>query len=280
MRYIRQQEIGQRIPGDWQNRAAAALAAVRAAQPRDRAGILRVNASLWAELKPLLAEVTSRKCWYCESREKRSDNAVDHFRPKNRVVERKEHPGYWWLAFDWENYRYSCTFCNSKRAQISSEGGKHDHFPLLSEAHRAMDETADVDLEQPVLLDPTDEADPELLWFIDDGTAVPKFEETESNVRYLRASESIRLYHLNHRDLVEARKELFGYIRTLVQRGTKFFGRDESDYRASLEDLREIIGDLRQLLDDDEELSSAARAMVINLRDANHKWLDAVLWAA
>jgi uncharacterized protein (TIGR02646 family) len=277
MRYVNLRQLEAVIPQAWQDRAAAALNATRLAGPDDRVNILRQQSELWTGLKPFLAEISHGKCWYCESREKRSDNAVDHFRPKSRVAENSAHPGYWWLAFQWQNYRYACTFCNSRRVDVETSGGKHDHFPLLDETQRAMDETSDTAVEQPLLLDPTNRHDPDLLWFIDDGSAVPRYDEAEAPVSHQRARASIELYHFNHRDLLEARKQLFVHIRNLVNRGTKFFQREETAYVVSRGDLVEVIDDLRGLLEDTQELSRAAKSMVLNLRDANHKWLDAVL---
>ncbi|HJP61228.1 MAG TPA: hypothetical protein VJ865_14570 [Gemmatimonadaceae bacterium] len=277
MRYVNLRQLEALIPPGWQDRAAAALDSARLADPDDRVNILRQHSELWTDLKPFLAKMSHSKCWYCESREKRSDNAVDHFRPKSRVAENSAHPGYWWLAFHWQNYRYTCTFCNSRRIDVKTSGGKHDHFPLLDETQRAMDENTDTAVEQPLLLDPTNRHDPELLWFIDDGSAVPRYDEAEARISHQRARASIELYHFNHRDLLEARKQLFVHIRNLVNRGTRFFQREETGYAMSRGDLAEVIDDLRELLEDTQELSRAARSMIFNLRDANHKWLDAVL---
>ena len=100
------------------------------------------------------------KCWYCESKQIRLDRHVDHYRPKNSVAECADHPGYWWLAFRSYNYRYSCTYCNSRRVDQRSgqAGGKADHFPLRDESRRAFSPDDPIDDEQPTLLDPTVQA--------------------------------------------------------------------------------------------------------------------------
>lgn len=128
---------------------------------------IKASSSIWRELKDVLKEVGHKKCWYCESRDDRSDNAVDHYRPKNRVAEcGDEHPGYWWLAFAWENYRYACTYCNSRRKdqEGGTAGGKHDHFPIWDETRRSSDcnSSEEIDEEQPLLLDPARQSDPTL----------------------------------------------------------------------------------------------------------------------
>lgn len=99
MRHIRLEDIEQAIrdsdPG-WFNRAEQALTEVQALPSEDRPKAINDRSALWSDLKTALREVSHRKCWYCESREDRSDNAVDHYRPKNRVAECMDHEGYWW----------------------------------------------------------------------------------------------------------------------------------------------------------------------------------------
>ena len=129
MRYIDKDELA--LPEGWLARAAAASAAVDAgADPND-------HADVWRELKDALAALfPNKKCWYCESPVDRADNAVDHFRPKGRVSDAvNPHTGYRWLAFDRSNFRYACTFCNSRRKDVvnGTAGGKADRFPLLDE---------------------------------------------------------------------------------------------------------------------------------------------------
>lgn len=148
------------------------------------------------------------------SKEDRSDNPIDHFRPKNKVVECDGHPGYWWLAFDWRNYRFTCTYCNSRRVNIETAGAKHDHFPLLQPAIWDMCET-DCNNEKPTLLDPCDIDDCSLLTFnINDYASVITDDETLEE--YIRAVRSIELYHLNYNPTKRARKIIYFKIRKLV----------------------------------------------------------------
>lgn len=101
---------------------------------------------VWGELKEwLLKNVFHDKCAYCETREARSSYHAEHFRPKGRVryqasgsTTKKtlrnarvqdeqdqdvDHPGYFWLAYHWQNLLPSCNNCNSAR-------GKNDQFPV------------------------------------------------------------------------------------------------------------------------------------------------------
>jgi uncharacterized protein (TIGR02646 family) len=164
---------------------------------------LRVEISsrsrVWADLKDALADLSFRKCWYCESMENRSDMAVDHFRPKNKVHECKAHQGYWWLAFDHTNYRFVCGFCNSPHQNDDEEKtlGKATHFPLLNEGQRVSRPSGNLQDERPTLLDPIVPGDPFLLWFLEDGRAVPRYTPEQSPLFSSRASTSIDVYNLN-----------------------------------------------------------------------------------
>src|SRR6202035_4546646 len=114
---------------------------------------------------PVLAAMSHQKCWYCEARQIRSDNAVDHFRPKSV---------YPWLAFSYLNYRFSCTYCNSvrKNPETGETEGKGDKFALFNEGQRATCEE-ELDQERVMLLDPCSATDCAALDFRLDGTACP-----------------------------------------------------------------------------------------------------------
>src|SRR4051812_48374124 len=135
MRYVDAQAVGQNLPDGWAARAKQAEEAVEAAQPAVRSAAVNARSAIWRDLKDTLKQVSHNKCWYCESIDIRSDNAVDHFRPKAAVADSPAHEGYWWLAFKWENYRFCCTYCNSRRLDDRGNvGGKADRFPLRIEA--------------------------------------------------------------------------------------------------------------------------------------------------
>lgn len=145
----------------------------------ERTRYINKRARLWSELKERLFELSHGKCWYCEAKEERSDYHVDHFRPKNRIHDDNgvRHDGYWWLAFDWRNYRLACSYCNSPHKGTDGKSrGKSDLFPIKDETWRATGPDCDVDDEMPLLLDPTIQGEPELLWFMEDGKAYPAAE--------------------------------------------------------------------------------------------------------
>lgn len=269
------------LPDEWHSKAQNALEVARAAIASERANVVNARSSVWSELKPALAALSHDKCWYCESLQIRSYNDVDHFRPKNRVAECEEHEGYWWLAFVWRNYRFSCTLCNRPlRAEDNSVGGKRDFFPLVHEGARAMREGDDISREEPLILDPTDPGDPGLLWFNAEGYAVEKLGKEGHPLHYRRAQESIRLYHLNHRGLTDRRKLLFRELQDLVNEGTAHILDQTGGNLAANRGFRKVAKDLHRKISPQSEYSAVAKAMLIALRDSDHPWIEGVLTSA
>ena len=101
-------------------------------------------------VKNALLAAQHRKCCYCESKFRgTSYGTVEHFRPKGAVRPgrgmRTLYPGYYWLAYEWENLLVSCEVCNTR---------KGTHFPLVDENSRARSHHGTVEEETPVFVDP------------------------------------------------------------------------------------------------------------------------------
>jgi uncharacterized protein (TIGR02646 family) len=270
VRYINIEDVGNNLPAGWKEKAQEALQNVKALRPTERSTAINSKSEVWKELKEVLKGFSKGKCWYCESRQERSDNPVDHFRPKNKVAECSDHYGYWWLAFDWTNYRFSCTFCNSYRIDqtTGTRGGKHDHFPLWNEDRRAKQPGDPLDNEQPLLLDPTCRADPPLLWFDQDGRPKPnpQFCSDESSYPHKRVMASIKFYHLDHVDAVEQRQNLSNEIRKLVENAAYYFKKLCDGDMTARKSFADIIEAIHNKLRIDAEYSAAARATLMGLR--------------
>jgi uncharacterized protein (TIGR02646 family) len=272
------------LPKEWLAKAQKATADLDGCTTVDeRKTILESESAIWRDpdLKEIMERLSFEKCWYCEAVQDRSDYAVDHFRPKNRVAKAKDHEGYWWLAFDWHNYRCSCTWCNSKRKDrpTNTSGGKQDEFPLLDSSTRAKPDNRDLSQERHVLLDPTCEDDPKLLWFNQDGSAIPRYSESENKEAFTRADSSIVLYHLNYRKTKRRRLELYHRIEKLVENGDKCLIalEENEDNEMALQWFGTTVDDLKQILLPSSEFSAAARAFVMGLREPSREWLDVVL---
>lgn len=67
---------------------------------------------IWSQFKPIFIKYYGEKCWYSECSLEGSFGDIDHFRPKNKSTDEQKNEilpdGYWWLAYDYLNYRLSC----------------------------------------------------------------------------------------------------------------------------------------------------------------------------
>lgn len=151
---------------DWDDWVTRCQAKINALLDTDGGTIID---SLYKEQRQRLLNASHGKCAYCElliaPGQRHGD--VEHFRPKGRVrrsdgsivtIERDgvvaNHPGFYWLAYDWQNLLPSCAACN-RRAQDSASGGltgKGEIFPLLNDRYAGS--PGEVANEEPALLNP------------------------------------------------------------------------------------------------------------------------------
>jgi hypothetical protein len=98
------------------------------------------------------------KCCYCETVIPKPYGypQVEHWRPKSSSRQSPDgeriHPGYYWLAYSWDNLLLSCGFCNSEK--------KIDLFPLDDPAARARNHRMCIEDERPSILKPDADEDP------------------------------------------------------------------------------------------------------------------------
>jgi hypothetical protein len=264
MRYIAIDKL--RPEPAWIQAAADALQAVRSAVPEQRSIVIKDHDHVWGLFKDALRELSNKKCWYCESIDARSDNAVDHYRPKGNVKGAKPpHQGYWWLAFDWKNYRFSCTYCNSIRKSAETTGGKQDYFPLFDETARARTDSDSIDDELPLLLDPTKMTDVKLIAFSEDGDVGPVTTDPDRR-EYKGAIESAVRYHLKHPIIVERRMERLRTVRKWVEEADRQLDRyvnNEDPFARSTAESR--LQDIREAVSPEAEYSAAVKHLLAGL---------------
>lgn len=105
-----------------------------------------------SEVKNSLIELQDYKCCFCESKIGHiSYGDVEHFRPKGGWIQDTEtlnQPGYYWLAYAWDNLLLSCQKCNQRY--------KRNFFPLVNNATRNIN-TRDISAELPLFINPVNE---------------------------------------------------------------------------------------------------------------------------
>ncbi|EET0025680.1 HNH endonuclease [Escherichia coli] len=221
------------------------------------------------------------KCAYCETFFSASSPVdVEHYRPKSRVSEDAAHPGYWWLAMDWENLLPSCIDCNRKRRQhivnqssnlisllensrrAATSGGKKDSFPLANRGVRMQPESRDHFEEQALLLNPCEHQPESFLHFVSIGAPSLSLVVPTGDRESPHGATSIHVYGLNRLGLVQDRTR---YLRRLEFLGDMMISLgeliDQVD-RMALEEVQrdEIIRPLRLLLDKTgKEMTQMAR---------------------
>lgn len=103
-------------------------------------------------VKDHLKQDQHNKCAFCEQTLNGDFGDVEHFRPKGGYKNKEEdnlmQPGYYWLAYDWNNLMLSCSTCNRRH--------KKNLFPLLDETARNI-EHRNISNETPLLINPVSE---------------------------------------------------------------------------------------------------------------------------
>ncbi|MFJ3462708.1 hypothetical protein [Achromobacter spanius] len=268
MRYVDRAKLIK--PAGWLARARSASEAVAdGANPNDYGGV-------WRALKDDLAKLLHDKCWYCETVVERSDNAVDHFRPKGRVSDAANaHDGYRWLAFDPSNFRYACTYCNCRRKDIENEtvGGKADRFPLVNEVQRVY-AIGPVTAEQPLLLDPCEISDWRLLGCHQEN-GHPCATSIDATNRW-RAETSIEIYHLNYEPTCKQRHAAAVQLMSDVDEGKRLFELAFHDLERRA-DFKSVAGRLRRAIDREAPYSGDMHFLLRGQRSDAHPWIQELL---
>lgn len=108
---------------------------------------IKFNDNFWRSYKSYFSKAQYRKCAYCDMHTSEVGD-VEHYRPKStiyslkaqgdeqeglqtvkgRLYEKDCEYGYWWMAYEWDNYLYACSICNRT--------WKSALFPLENERER------------------------------------------------------------------------------------------------------------------------------------------------
>ncbi|WDF77711.1 hypothetical protein PQ469_27870 [Mucilaginibacter sp. KACC 22773] len=254
---------------DWINRAdTVTQSLVRAADHAARKVIIEANEGLWGELKGYLSKIRNRKCWYSESINDGAHCHVDHFRPKLKAVDENkvDQGGYWWLAFNWLNYRYAGPAVNVR---------KKDYFPVVqNKANRYGDNIA---IEDILLLDPINISDPSKLAYDSEGRVSPRF--TDPNSRdYKRAFYSIEKYNLNLEGLKEGRRQKYSKTTLLILKIQSQLALQVINHDLARDaEIARMMKELRDLAHPDSEYSASVKFC---LKSCGHDWASDLLMAA
>lgn len=213
-------------------------------------------------------------CAYCGSKLAYNDPGdVEHFRPKGRVVQARPaedlRPGYWFKAYDLDNFVFSCRVCNSSR--------KGDRFPVQDEEARRqawpLDESADLSTEDRILLHPVVDDVEEWLTvdILDDLCRVVPAPGCPDEAR---AEQVIAFFDLNATQLLDERLELLDEVLEELDEGKvdKVKRRASRFVPHSQVALRSLEGAGHQGPEATAELQTHVGRLVASLVRAMNRW--------
>ena len=277
------------IPIDWRESVKSLKAELLKKQKNERTAYINSKRELtWGHPKILeaLRGPVGNKCWYTEVDLTGADPNIDHFRPKGNIKEidvdglvatKIECNGYWWLAFDYENFRLSSMHSNQRRVDVNTNGGKWDFFPV--DGPRAKEGTALTIINENVLpLDPCSATDVSLIWFEPDGK--PGFKDWRpqpSQIEIRRLKVTTWLYHLDKIELATKRANAMEEIRTSLKRADAFYQLWERE--GFLPDRQErlhfdnALADIKANIEDKSPFAGAKRC-VIHVSKSEYLWMN------
>ncbi|WEX14262.1 AAA family ATPase [Pseudomonas sp. G11] len=203
-----------------------------------------------SEMREALGRLFANKCAYCES----PLGVVGHpqvemYRPKGAVKENPNHPGYWWLTTNWENFLLACDRC-------ANFSGKSNRFPLIDEESRGFAPGEEL-CERPLLLNPCDDDPDKHLIFDWAGTVASRTD---------RGQATIAILSLNRMELVSARantarelKNLTEYLSELLKAGL--------GSQAIKSSTEQVLRNIRRLADGDSAYAGMVRQLLANELD-------------
>lgn len=243
-------------PDEWVKKAEAATKALREAKTDDeRKAVIEKYEGLWRDndVRDWLLALFHNKCWYTEAKESVSAIHVDHYRPKGRVSDlaRNHRDGYWWLAFDWRNYRICGQLINTK---------KNDIFPLCEGQCATASDPNSLKLEAPLLIDPITDDARLISYEMDEescrATPIAGIDTAEQH----RADNTIEILGLNRLDrLNQNRADVWRKCADKIRDYVSASGDPQC-----LKQLRQAIAiaDLKKMISYEEEFSSIAEACI------------------
>ena len=243
------------------NRLMAEMEDLNSCGNRDeRNKLIDNNSQHWGKLKPWLLALSGGKCWFSEAKEIYSHLDVEHFRPKKeaKTITGDVEDGYWWLAFDYMNFRACGNVGNRKK------GG---WFPLQEGSlHSSFDNRCE-ESETHYLLDPIDCDDVNLLAFDEEGNAVaaPGISDWEK----LRVTETVIRLKLNeHEALTEERRKIWNKVSILIEKYHKAKAQCHNGGNpVAKEKAKNFARQVMEMTRADAELSSVAKWCVFFRND-------------
>lgn len=229
-------------------------------QIKERNQYIDDHSTHWGLLKPWLMTLSHNKCWFSDTKDTYSHYDVEHFRPKKEAknLDKTKRDGYWWLAFEYSNYRLCGNVGNTKK------GG---WFPLRAGSLCATFDDQCEESETRYFLDPTDPADVELVAFDEEGNLIPAPGCYEWEAE--RVIESAKRLKLNEHELLpEARREIWAKMSQKIDLYRKAKARCANNRNPAAEAVvRRILREMKEMLNPKAHLSCVAKWCILFRND-------------
>ena len=233
----------------------------------------------WNQFQPAMLGLSNNKCWYSEGPIGNNDFEVDHFRPKNKAVNDDgsviKQNGYWWKAYDWDNYRLTGALANKRRRdrlnQSDEVKGKGVYFPLDLINGAIADDEGKLGCELPLLLDPTRHYDVSLLTFDEKGDAIPATTEAHE---IKRVKLSVLYYHLDLEQLSKERKIAWDDCVVEIEDAKQAID-DSPNVAAKTEMMEKCFKDLKKIVaENDRPYTSVRKSCLMTYSElSGYYWL-------
>lgn len=214
--------------------------------------IIDKYSSHWGELKPWLEALSDGKCWFSDVRELYSHYDVEHFRPKKKAkaLDGTAREGYWWLAFDYMNFRLCGNVGNRKK------GG---WFPLRDGSLSSTFSVPCEESEEAYFLDPICASDVSLFGFSDEGNLIPWPHVSAWDA--IRVEETAKRLKLNeHNLLAEERRKIWQSMHRLTKKYELFTARlAKGNNPGVMQKAEATAKQIKKMISPSEELASVAR---------------------
>lgn len=215
------------------------------------------------KIKTVLSEIYNNKCAFCENDTTAGASLqVEHYRPKAKVTEDEDHPGYYWLGYVWSNLLYACSKCNRSKSNF---------FPIKSSINR---------VETPSLVTPEelnyDECQSNYKDYLDEEPLIinPEITDPRKHITFLangkirgntdEGKETITKCKLYRKPLVIARKKLIGDTLHELKKVVLAFNNNEVGAETVQYVVKNEIVKLLKIYNENKSFSELARTALSN----------------
>ena len=227
----------------------------------ERNKLMEDNSAHWGKLKEEHLKLSHNKCWGSETKDLYSHYDVEHFRPKKEAKDLagKDIGGYWWLAFDYHNYRICGNVGNRKK------GG---WFPLKENSPKSKHDDPCEESELIYLIDPIIPEDVNLLAFDEEGKVIPH-PVIVDNWEKRRVEVSVERLKLNeHAPLTEARRKIWQEMSKNIEEYYEYKKKCTGTNHAVMKQkLSDVCRKIKKMTKEEEILSSVAKWCILFRND-------------